>query len=160
VLCGGPVVGARNRAARSSATQDADGAALGAPTAPSSGPSPASGTLGGVAAKTRRGDGVLCEAAGLSNVVLGGDRRHRPNRKTAVCDNDRLFFLALDCCPAPADELQGIKKGLVETRRHDRDQQGRRRTNIKRANLCGRRISRARCISSPPRSEHWHPSRS
>jgi len=72
-------------------------------------PSPSDGTLGGVAARTRE-TMLLCEAAGY-DVVLVGNRRYRPvgNRRR---QHDR-HFLAL-MLPGAGDELQGIKKGLLE----------------------------------------------
>src|SRR3979411_2640507 len=72
-------------------------------------PSPASGTLGGVAAKTREAM-LLCEAAGFDVVV--GETVGIGQSETAVCDMTD-FFLAL-MLPGAGDELQGIKKGLVE----------------------------------------------
>src|SRR6202012_4369192 len=72
-------------------------------------PSPASGTLGGVAAQTREAM-LVCEAAGCAGVLV------KPvgigQSETAVCDMTN-FFLAL-MLPGAGDELQGIKKGLVE----------------------------------------------
>jgi LAO/AO transport system kinase len=64
------------------------------------------------------------------------------------------FFLAL-MLPGAGDELQGIKKGLVELadmiaiNKADGD-------NIKRANLAAAEYRGALHILSP-RSEHWHP---
>src|SRR5260370_14626707 len=72
-------------------------------------PSPASGTLGGVAAKTREAM-LLCEAAGFDVVLV--ETVGIGQSETAVCDMTD-FFLAL-MLPGAGDELQGIKKGLVE----------------------------------------------
>jgi LAO/AO transport system kinase len=64
------------------------------------------------------------------------------------------FFLAL-MLPGAGDELQGIKKGLVELadmiaiNKADGD-------NIKRANLAAAEYRGALHILTP-RSEHWHP---
>jgi len=72
-------------------------------------PSPAAGTLGGVAAKTREAM-LLCEAAGFDVVLV--ETVGIGQSETAVCDMTD-FFLAL-MLPGAGDELQGIKKGLVE----------------------------------------------
>jgi LAO/AO transport system kinase len=113
-------------------------------------PSPASGTLGGVAAKTREAM-LLCEAAGFDVVLV--ETVGIGQSETAVCDMTD-FFLAL-MLPGAGDELQGIKKGLVELadmiaiNKADGD-------NIKRANLAAGEYRSALHILSP-RSEHWHP---
>ncbi|MBX9842752.1 MAG: methylmalonyl Co-A mutase-associated GTPase MeaB [Xanthobacteraceae bacterium] len=72
-------------------------------------PSPSSGTLGGVAAKTRE-TMLLCEAAGFDVVLV--ETVGIGQSETAVADMTD-FFLAL-MLPGAGDELQGIKKGLVE----------------------------------------------
>ena len=72
-------------------------------------PSPSSGTLGGVAAKTRE-TMLLCEAAGFDVVMV--ETVGIGQSETAVADMTD-FFLAL-MLPGAGDELQGIKKGLVE----------------------------------------------
>jgi len=72
-------------------------------------PSPSSGTLGGVAAKTRE-TMLLCEAAGYDVVLV--ETVGTGQSETAVADMTD-FFLAL-MLPGAGDELQGIKKGLVE----------------------------------------------
>jgi LAO/AO transport system kinase len=72
-------------------------------------PSPSSGTLGGVAARTRE-TMLICEAAGF-NVVLV-ETVGIGQSETAVADMTD-FFLAL-MLPGAGDALQGIKKGLVE----------------------------------------------
>jgi LAO/AO transport system kinase len=113
-------------------------------------PSPASGTLGGVAAKTREAM-LLCEAAGFDVVLV--ETVGIGQSETAVCDMTD-FFLAL-MLPGAGDELQGIKKGLVELadmiaiNKADGD-------NIKRANLAAGEYRGALHILTP-RSEHWHP---
>lgn len=113
-------------------------------------PSPASGTLGGVAAKTREAM-LLCEAAGFDVVLV--ETVGIGQSETAVCDMTD-FFLAL-MLPGAGDELQGIKKGLVEladmiaVNKADGD-------NVKRANLAAAEYRGALHILTP-RSEHWHP---
>lgn len=113
-------------------------------------PSPASGTLGGVAAKTREAL-LLCEAAGFDVVLV--ETVGIGQSETAVCDMTD-FFLAL-MLPGAGDELQGIKKGLVEladmiaVNKADGD-------NIKRANLAAAEYRGALHILTP-HSEHWQP---
>ena len=113
-------------------------------------PSPSSGTLGGVAAKTREAM-LLCEAAGFDVILV--ETVGIGQSETAVCDMTD-FFLAL-MLPGAGDELQGIKKGLVELadmiaiNKADGD-------NIKRANRAAADYRSALHILGP-RSEHWHP---
>jgi LAO/AO transport system kinase len=136
---GGSILGDKTRMARLSAS---DSAYIR--------PSPASGTLGGVAAKTREAM-LLCEAAGFDVVLV--ETVGIGQSETAVCDMTD-FFLAL-MLPGAGDELQGIKKGLVELadmiaiNKADGD-------NIKRANLAAGEYRSALHILSP-RSQHWHP---
>lgn len=72
-------------------------------------PSPSAGTLGGVAAKTRESM-LLCEAAGFDVILV--ETVGIGQSETAVADMTD-FFLAL-MLPGAGDELQGLKKGLVE----------------------------------------------
>lgn len=72
-------------------------------------PSPSGGTLGGVARRTREA-GLVCEAAGHDVVVI--ETVGVGQSETAVADMVDLFVLLLP--PAGGDELQGIKKGIVE----------------------------------------------
>ena len=72
-------------------------------------PSPSSGTLGGVAARTRE-TMLLCEAAGFDVVLV--ETVGIGQSETAVSDMTD-FFLAL-MLPGAGDELQGIKKGVLE----------------------------------------------
>ena len=95
---GGSILGDKTRMARLSAS---DSAFIR--------PSPASGTLGGVAAKTREAM-LLCEAAGFDVVLV--ETVGIGQSETAVCDMTD-FFLAL-MLPGAGDELQGIKKGVLE----------------------------------------------
>src|SRR4051812_47943216 len=72
-------------------------------------PSPSSGTLGGVAAKTREAM-LLCEAAGFDVILV--ETVGVGQSETAVADlTDFFLVLAL---PGAGDELQGIKKGVLE----------------------------------------------
>jgi LAO/AO transport system kinase len=113
-------------------------------------PSPTSGTLGGVAAKTREAM-LLCEAAGFDVILV--ETVGIGQSETAVCDMTD-FFLAL-MLPGGGDELQGIKKGLVELadmiaiNKADGD-------NIKRANITAADYRGALHLLVP-RSEHWSP---
>jgi len=72
-------------------------------------PSPASGTLGGVAAKTREAM-LLCEAAGYDVVLV--ETVGTGQSETAVADMTDFFLVLM--LPAAGDELQGIKKGVIE----------------------------------------------
>ena len=72
-------------------------------------PSPASGTLGGVAARTRE-TLLLCEAAGYDVILV--ETVGVGQSEIAVADMTD-FFLAL-MLPGAGDELQGLKKGIVE----------------------------------------------
>lgn len=72
-------------------------------------PSPSSGTLGGVAAKTRE-TMLLCEAAGYDVVLV--ETVGIGQSETAVADMTDFFLVLM--IPGAGDELQGIKKGVVE----------------------------------------------
>jgi LAO/AO transport system kinase len=72
-------------------------------------PSPTSGSLGGVAAKTREAM-LICEAAGFGVVLV--ETVGVGQSETAVADMTD-FFLLLTIAGA-GDELQGLKKGVVE----------------------------------------------
>ena len=72
-------------------------------------PSPAGSTLGGVARRTREAM-LVCEAAGFDVIVV--ETVGVGQSETAVADMVDLFMLLL--LPAGGDELQGIKKGIVE----------------------------------------------
>ena len=72
-------------------------------------PSPTSGTLGGVARATRESM-ILCEAAGYDIVLVETVGVGQSEISVAEMVD---FFLAL-MLPGAGDELQGIKKGLLE----------------------------------------------
>jgi LAO/AO transport system kinase len=113
-------------------------------------PSPSSGTLGGVAAKTRE-TMLLAEAAGHDVVLI--ETVGIGQSEITVADMTD-FFLAL-MLPGAGDELQGLKKGVVEladliaVNKADGD-------NIKRANAAVAEYRAALHILSP-RSPNWTP---
>jgi LAO/AO transport system kinase len=72
-------------------------------------PSPASGTLGGVAAKTRESM-LLLEAAGYDTVLV--ETVGTGQSETVVADMTDFFLVLM--LPGAGDELQGLKKGVVE----------------------------------------------
>ena len=72
-------------------------------------PSPSSGTLGGVAAKTRE-TMLLCEAAGFDVILV--ETVGVGQSETAVADLTDFFLVLM--LPGAGDELQGIKKGIIE----------------------------------------------
>jgi len=72
-------------------------------------PSPSSGVLGGVARRTREAI-ELCEAAGFDVVIV---------ESVGVGQSETLLAELVDCLclllvPGAGDELQGIKRGIVE----------------------------------------------
>ncbi|MDR6952759.1 LAO/AO transport system kinase [Ancylobacter sp. 3268] len=72
-------------------------------------PSPAAGTLGGVAARTRE-TLLLCEAAGYDVVLV--ETVGVGQSETAVADMTDTFLVLM--LPGAGDELQGLKKGILE----------------------------------------------
>jgi LAO/AO transport system kinase len=113
-------------------------------------PSPAAGTLGGVAAKTRE-TMLLCEAAGYDVILV--ETVGTGQSETTVADMTD-FFLAL-MLPGAGDELQGLKKGLVELadmiaiNKADGD-------NLARAKVAAAEYSAALHILTP-RVAEWRP---
>jgi len=113
-------------------------------------PSPAAGTLGGVAAKTRE-TMLICEAAGYDVILV--ETVGIGQSETAVADMTD-FFLAL-MLPGAGDELQGLKKGLVELadmiaiNKADGD-------NLARAKLAAAEYGAALHILTP-RVAEWRP---
>lgn len=95
---GGSILGDKTRMARLSA--DANAFIR---------PSPSSGTLGGVAARTRE-TMLICEAAGF-DVLLVETVGVGQSETTVAGMTD--FFLVL-MLPGAGDELQGVKKGVLE----------------------------------------------
>ena len=72
-------------------------------------PSPSSGTLGGVAAKTREAM-LVCEAAGYDIVIV--ETVGVGQSETAVAGMTDMFVLLQ--LPNAGDDLQAIKKGVME----------------------------------------------
>ncbi len=72
-------------------------------------PSPTSGTLGGVAPRTPEAI-TLCEAAGFDVVII--ETVGVGQSETAVADLADVFLVLM--LPGGGDELQGIKRGLME----------------------------------------------
>lgn len=73
-------------------------------------PSPSQSQLGGVARRTREAI-ALCEAAGFDVVLI--ETVGVGQSETAVAEMSDLFLLLL--APAGGDELQGVKRGIMET---------------------------------------------
>jgi LAO/AO transport system kinase len=113
-------------------------------------PSPASGALGGVAARTREAM-LLCEAAGYDVMLV--ETVGVGQSETAVADMTD-FFLVLMLAGA-GDELQGLKKGVIEladmiaVNKADGE-------NIQRAKAAAAEYSAALHILTP-RSPNWTP---
>jgi LAO/AO transport system kinase len=72
-------------------------------------PSPSGGELGGVARRTREAI-LLCEAAGFDTVLV--ETVGVGQSETAVAQMTDMFLLLL--APAGGDELQGVKRGVME----------------------------------------------
>jgi LAO/AO transport system kinase len=113
-------------------------------------PSPSAGTLGGVAAKTRE-TMLLCEAAGYDVILI--ETVGIGQSETAVSDMTDFFLVLM--LPGAGDELQGIKKGVLEladmlaVNKADGD-------NIPRARAAAAEYKAAFHILRP-RSPNWSP---
>jgi LAO/AO transport system kinase len=113
-------------------------------------PSPASGTLGGVAAKTRE-TMLLCEAAGYDVIMV--ETVGIGQSELAVADMTDCFLVLV--LPGAGDELQALKKGVIEladmiaVTKADGD-------NAARAKAAAAEFSAALHILSPP-SPNWSP---
>src|SRR5215468_527691 len=113
-------------------------------------PSPSSGTLGGVAAKTRESM-LICEAAGYDVVLV--ETIGTGQSETMVADMTDFFLVLM--LPGAGDELQGLKKGVVEIadmiaiNKADGD-------NLKRAKAAAAEYRAALHILNP-RSPSWSP---
>jgi LAO/AO transport system kinase len=113
-------------------------------------PSPTAGTLGGVAAQTRE-TMLLCEAAGYDVVLV--ETVGIGQSETTVADMTDFFLVLM--LPGAGDELQGLKKGVIEladmlaVNKADGD-------NIKRANAAAAEYKAALHILRP-QSASWSP---
>nr|WP_221270435.1 methylmalonyl Co-A mutase-associated GTPase MeaB [Desulfurispira natronophila] len=111
-------------------------------------PSPSGETLGGVARKTRESM-LLCEAYGFDVIIV--ETVGVGQSETAVASMVD-FFLLLQL-PGAGDELQGIKKGVMEiadgivVNKADGD-------NVERARLAARQMENALHIMTP-KSPSW-----
>lgn len=113
-------------------------------------PSPSAGTLGGVARATRESI-ILCEAAGFDTILIEtvGVGQSEIEVKSMVD-----FFLLLMLAGA-GDELQGIKRGIMEIadaviiNKADGD-------NLEKAKLASREYKNAIHLF-PPNSNNWTP---
>jgi len=113
-------------------------------------PSPTSGSLGGVASKTRE-TMLICEAAGFDAILV--ETVGVGQSETAVADMTDFFLLLM--LPGAGDEMQGIKKGVIEladmiaVNKADGD-------NVARATAAAAEYRSALHILSP-RSADWAP---
>jgi LAO/AO transport system kinase len=136
---GGSILGDKTRMTRLSAEDDAFIR-----------PSPTSGTLGGVTAKTRE-TMALVEAAGFDIVIV--ETVGVGQSEVAVADMVDFFLVLL--LPGGGDDLQGIKKGIIELadmiaiNKADGD-------NVSRATRAAADYANALHILTP-RSASWQP---
>lgn len=113
-------------------------------------PSPSAGSLGGVARKTRETI-VLCEAAGFNNIFV--ETVGVGQSETAV--HSMVDFFLLIQLAGTGDELQGIKRGIMEMadgiviNKADGD-------NIQRAQLAQAQFRSALQLF-PPTASGWQP---
>ncbi|MDE6512990.1 MAG: methylmalonyl Co-A mutase-associated GTPase MeaB [Muribaculaceae bacterium] len=113
-------------------------------------PSPSAGSLGGVARKTRE-TVVLCEAAGYDNIFI--ETVGVGQSETAV--HSMVDFFLLIQLAGTGDELQGIKRGIMEMadgiviNKADGD-------NINRAQLAQAQFRSALHLF-PPTASGWQP---
>jgi len=113
-------------------------------------PSPTSGTLGGVT-KTTRETMALCEAAGFDVLLI--ETVGVGQSETAVAGMVDFFLVLM--LPGAGDELQGIKKGVIEiadmiaVTKSDGD-------NVQRAQLAASEYRAALQILTPI-SPNWSP---
>lgn len=113
-------------------------------------PSPSAGSLGGVARKTRETI-MLCEAAGYNNIFV--ETVGVGQSETAV--HSMVDFFLLIQLAGTGDELQGIKRGIMEMadgiviNKADGD-------NVDRANLAAAQFRNALHLF-PPTPSGWSP---
>jgi LAO/AO transport system kinase len=97
-LTGGSILGDKTRMANLSVQENAF-----------SRPSPSGGTLGGVTRTTRQTI-IVCEAAGFDTILV--ETVGAGQSEVAVSDMTDFFLVLM--LPGAGDELQGIKKGVLE----------------------------------------------
>jgi LAO/AO transport system kinase len=113
-------------------------------------PSPSGGTLGGVARKTRE-TMILCEAAGFDVIIV--ETVGVGQSETTVASMVDFFLLLM--ISGAGDELQGIKKGVLEladavaVNKADGD-------NVKRAEMARKQYETALHFLAPS-SPNWTP---
>ncbi|MFC4724321.1 methylmalonyl Co-A mutase-associated GTPase MeaB [Glycocaulis abyssi] len=113
-------------------------------------PSPSAGTLGGVTRKTRESL-LLCEAAGFDVVII--ETVGVGQSETEIAGMVDVFVALM--LPGAGDELQGIKKGLLEhaeilfVNKADGE-------NEKRARRAARDLEAALHLFTPT-NPHWQP---
>jgi len=113
-------------------------------------PSPSGESLGGVAQKTRETI-ILCEAAGFDTIFI---ETVGVGQSEVAVHSMVDFFLLLKLAGA-GDELQGIKRGIIEMadsiviNKADKD-------NIKKAKLAKNEFTRALHLY-PPKESNWTP---
>ncbi len=113
-------------------------------------PSPSAGSLGGVARKTRESI-ILCEAAGFNRIIV--ETVGVGQSETAV--HSMVDFFLLLMLSGAGDELQGIKRGIMEMadaiiiNKADGD-------NINKANLAKTQYASALHLF-PPSPSKWTP---
>jgi len=114
-------------------------------------PSPSTGTLGGVARKTRETI-ILCEAAGFDHIFI--ETVGVGQSETAVHSMSDFFLLLM--LAGAGDELQGIKRGIMEMadliaiNKADG-------SNFKKADLARLQYKNALHMF-PPKESGWNPS--
>ena len=114
-------------------------------------PSPSSGNLGGATVKTREAI-VVCEAAGFDVIIV--ETVGVGQSETAVADMVDFFFVLM--LAGAGDELQGIKRGILEVADliaiNKADGDNLNRTRLAQAEL------QAAIQMTHPRQEGWVPS--
>ncbi len=114
-------------------------------------PSPSGSSLGGVARKTRETI-ILCEAAGFDTIIV----ETVGVGQSEMTVHSMVDFFLLLLLPGAGDELQGIKRGIVEmadliaVNKADGDR-------IKAAKLAKRQYQNALHLF-PPKENSWSPS--
>ncbi len=120
-------------------------------------PSPSSGTLGGVAEKTREAM-LVCEAAGYDIVIV--ETVGVGQSETAVHGMTDMFVLMQ--LPNAGDDLQAIKKGVMELadlvviNKADIDADAARRAQAQ-INASLRLLGMHGNANDPHSDQHWHP---